>query len=272
MLRKELPEFYAYAKDCGLLTTLNTNGWLVKDRIGELAPFVDMAQISIDSPVPQENDHIRGIRGAYARAVEALKLFKEYSVPVNGVCTLTNQTLGRLKGLSELAQNLGIDMNVNIVFPAPLEHDHDETDVAEMTVDYQECANRLEAARKFPNLIISRNMIELLRKGGNRIEKPICRAASVMATVTANGQMLLPCLYYPEAHFDLSREYLHVRDAWDSGLAWKVRAGCGRYPFCDGCIIRCYLETSELAMPRDWRSFSLLLRDDIGYFREKVWR
>jgi MoaA/NifB/PqqE/SkfB family radical SAM enzyme len=271
LLRKELADFYAYAKDYGMFVTLNTNGWYVRKRINEIAPYLDNAQVSIDSHIPKENDRIRGVRGAYERCIDALKLFKKHSVPVTGVCTLTHQTLGRLKGLSKLGQELGVDINVNIVFPAPLEHSTDETKVTtKMIIDYKKCAKHLRLARKLPRLIISEYMIKLLERGGNRKDRPVCRASSVMATVSADGKMILPCLYHPETHLDLRNEYQYVRDAWNSDSAWRVRTNCGRYPYCDGCIIRCYIETSEVGMPRNFSSFFLLARDYLPLFLNRA--
>jgi len=260
LLRPELGELYAHAKDCGFLTTINTNGWFVERRIEELHNFVDYAQVSLDSPIPEENDYIRGKRGAHKHAVQALKLFKDYSVPVSASVTLTNQTIDRLKGLSEFGQEIGVNMNINVVFPQPLEHAHDRTGVKErMLIDYKRCAQKLDQARYLPNILISSNFVQILKNGGNRKDKPICKAASVMVTIAADGTMILPCFYYPEARFNLSE--LSVKNAWYSPLAWKVRKNCGRYPYCEGCIARCYLQFSQLGMPRDMSLYSSLVRD-----------
>jgi|GEM_PF-6089478 len=110
LLRKELPNFLRVAKDCDMYVSTTTNGWYVRERIGEIAHSLDSALVSIDSPIREENDRIRGVRGAYDRAIEALKLFKEHSVPIMGAATLTRETLtwDRVEKFSKLTQELGI--------------------------------------------------------------------------------------------------------------------------------------------------------------------
>ena len=260
LLRQELGELYGHAKDCDYLTTINTNGWFVEKRVRELHNNIDYAQVSLDSPCRSENDYIRGKRGAYDRALSAVKLFKDFSVPVTITCTLTKQTLSRLEGFSSLAQELSVGVNVNVVFPQPLEHTHEKTKVNDMVIDYQYCARKLNEAKHLPNLFISGNFIRILQKGGNRADKPICKSASVMATIAADGTMILPCFYHPEARFNLHK-FHHVRNAWYSHLAWRIRENCGRYPFCEGCIARCYLTFSQIGMPRDFGLFCLLVQD-----------
>lgn len=260
LIRKELPDLYAHAKDCGINTILNTNGWFVQEKISELAPHVDYAEVSIDSPDPKENDLIRGMSGAFDRGIKAVELLKEHSVPVTIAATITNGTLNRLGGLSKLGQILQANVVINVVFQAPLEHGTDNTG-GTTKLNYGECAQQLKIAKKLPRLKIDNYKIKVLEMGGNNTNKPICRAASVVATVSADGKLLLPCLYHPEAHLDLRKGYPHIKDAWYSDSAQETRRACGRYPYCEGCMCFCYFEPSELGMPRDLALFFSLVKD-----------
>lgn len=78
------------AKERQLITNLLTNGTLITpERAGEIAQWVDLLSISLDSADPEEHDRMRG-KGSHARVVRAIGLLKQAGVRflhVNAVVT-----------------------------------------------------------------------------------------------------------------------------------------------------------------------------------------
>jgi MoaA/NifB/PqqE/SkfB family radical SAM enzyme len=271
LMRKELPEIYREVKNYGMQTATTTNGWFVRKRIKEIASLLDHAQVSIDSPIPEEHDSIRGVKGAYDHAVDAVRAFNEYSIPVWVAAVLTKQTLSwdRIEKFSELGSELEVPINLNVVIYAPLEFIVDETEVrTKHLVDNQKAAELFRRARKLPYIRVSRLLIELLETGGNHTDRPLCRAATYATTVFPDGTMVMPCMHYPE--FKVNINQVKVVDAWYSEKAEEVRRNCGRYPYCEGCLITCLLEGSQLAVPRDMRIFGLALWDSLDLLKRGI--
>lgn len=244
LLYRGLPALCKLSKDLGMMTSMSTNGWFVEKRIKQVCSYLDNVQVSIDSPNPEENDYIRGQKGAFGRAISAVSTLKNYSVPVSVACTLTNQTLtvGRMKKLSELGENIGADIVIQIAYQAPLGGE-DRADGKILLKDYQAAAAKLRELKRLPRISVDDSLVTLLEGGGNDTTAPVCRAASFMAHILPDGKMPLPCVYFPQTTLDLDK--MPVKTAWHSPQAEKIRKRQGRFSFCEGCIIWCYLQTSQ---------------------------
>lgn len=77
------------------LISITTNGTLLnKDKIVRLKRIgVDILNISLDSAIAQEHDNFRGIKGTFARAMEALELALNNGLLVKINTTITHQNL-----------------------------------------------------------------------------------------------------------------------------------------------------------------------------------
>ncbi len=90
LLRNDIAQLIKRAKDYGVLTTLNTSGLIIKEKLAqELAKYVDALTISIDGP-PQIHDMQRGIKGAFERSLIALKMYKSAGIRVGINMVLTD--------------------------------------------------------------------------------------------------------------------------------------------------------------------------------------
>lgn len=70
-----------YATDKGIQTALNTNGFLLDKEYLErlIVAGVKIFTFSIDSPIEKQHDEIRGLKGCYQRAAEAIDMINEYN-------------------------------------------------------------------------------------------------------------------------------------------------------------------------------------------------
>ncbi len=108
MLRRDLVELCAGARDAGLYSSLITGGTLLtRDRAQALASAgLDHVQISIQSPNAEDNDRIAGNR-SFEQKIAAARLAKELDFPLTINCVLHRHNLDRIEELLDLALDLG---------------------------------------------------------------------------------------------------------------------------------------------------------------------
>jgi pyrroloquinoline quinone biosynthesis protein E len=108
MLRRDLPQLCAAARDAGLYSSLITAGTLLnEERAHELRRAgLDHVQISIQSPDPDDNDRIAGNR-SFEKKIAAARLVKELDFPLTINCVLHRQNLDQIEDVLELALALG---------------------------------------------------------------------------------------------------------------------------------------------------------------------
>jgi PqqA peptide cyclase len=108
MLRRDLPELCAAARDAGLYSSLITAGTLfTAERAQELkAAGLDHVQISIQSPDAEENDRIAGNR-SFEKKLTAARAARELDFPLTINCVLHRQNLDRIEELLDLTLELG---------------------------------------------------------------------------------------------------------------------------------------------------------------------
>ena len=83
LLRKDLLELVRYGESLGIYISLTTNAWsLSRDMVSKLKDAgISCINISLDSVDAEEHDRLRGLPGIYDRAVEGIKLCREFRVP-----------------------------------------------------------------------------------------------------------------------------------------------------------------------------------------------
>ena len=120
LLRPQIPEFVELASSLGIKVTMTTNGTLVdKSKAKRLVEGgLRGVNVSIDSPLRNMHERIRGVEGAFKATIRAVRYFNRYrhkgklSVRINTVVSRTNyQTL---ETLPDLAYELGAD-GINLI-------------------------------------------------------------------------------------------------------------------------------------------------------------
>jgi pyrroloquinoline quinone biosynthesis protein E len=108
MLRRDLVELCAGARDAGLYSSLITAGTLfTRERAEALkSAGLDHVQISLQSPDPEENDRIGGNR-SFSKKIAAARAARELDFPLTINCVLHRQNLDRIEELLELTLELG---------------------------------------------------------------------------------------------------------------------------------------------------------------------
>src|ERR687886_99903 len=108
MLRRDLVELCAGARDAGLYSSLITAAThFTRNRAEALkSAGLDHVQISIQSPDAEENDRIAGNR-SFEKKIAAARFAKELDFPLTINCVLHRQNLDRIEEVLGLALDLG---------------------------------------------------------------------------------------------------------------------------------------------------------------------
>ena len=108
MLRRDLDELVAAGREAGLYSTLVTAGTrFTRERAEQLkAAGLDHVQVSIQSPDPEENDRIGGIR-SFDKKIAAARAARELGFPLTINCVLHRQNLDRIEEILALTEELG---------------------------------------------------------------------------------------------------------------------------------------------------------------------
>lgn len=109
-LRNDIFDVCEYAKDSGLSLSLLSNGMLINNekivkKIEILEPIA--LSISIDG-IDEVHDNFRGVNGSFERAINALKLLKDSSIPHCTITTVTKNNINQLEELKKLMISLDV--------------------------------------------------------------------------------------------------------------------------------------------------------------------
>jgi len=98
------------AKDLGLVVHMNTNGYLLTRRLSrELAGLgLSQVQINIDSMKSESHDSVRGRKGSFRRAVQALKNARAAGITCVSQTVLTKDNEDEIVEIFRFARSMGI--------------------------------------------------------------------------------------------------------------------------------------------------------------------
>jgi pyrroloquinoline quinone biosynthesis protein E len=107
MLRRDLVELCAGARDAGLYSSLITAATLFTRPAAEALKEagLDHVQISVQSPDPAENDRIAGNR-SFEKKMAAARIARELDFPLTINCVLHRQNLDRIEEILDLTLEL----------------------------------------------------------------------------------------------------------------------------------------------------------------------
>lgn len=98
------------AKDLGFVVHMNTNGYLLTRKLaGELAGLgLSQVQINIDSMKSDSHDSVRGRKGSFRRAIQALKNAKAAGMTCVSQTVLTKKNENEILDIFKAARSMGI--------------------------------------------------------------------------------------------------------------------------------------------------------------------
>jgi MoaA/NifB/PqqE/SkfB family radical SAM enzyme len=180
LLRGDLFDLVAHAHHLGLLTRLNTNGYLLTRACAAELKRAGLNQcgISIDDADPSVHDRLRGLPGAFERAMQGFRYLGEYSIDKKILGYVTHENIsGGLERIIELGRKIKAN---SIFFNIPFQAGR-LSDRREEVLSDKEMA-RLRGLLKYPFVSIEFPTPQIL----------CCACAKSIITINPVGDVL-PC-------------------------------------------------------------------------------
>lgn len=114
-LRKDILEIISFAAENNIYTVLTTNGWLIDEKLAQEIALsgLDVFNLSLDGVKASTHETLRGKKGAYQRAIRALRLVKgarQDKTPVIYINTVIMEpNVDELIDLVKLAKKEGVE-------------------------------------------------------------------------------------------------------------------------------------------------------------------
>jgi MoaA/NifB/PqqE/SkfB family radical SAM enzyme len=116
LVRKDVGALVTYARRRGFLTTMNTNGSLLKGKAVSLRDL-DVAFVSLDHPTPY-HDVIRGRKGNFEEVIHGIERLREVAGSrIVLVTTISTLNFDAMQPMAELARRMGVMISYNSVEP-----------------------------------------------------------------------------------------------------------------------------------------------------------
>lgn len=110
LLREDLYELASYARDKKVRPILSTSGIHITKEIAAKIKDTGITYVGVSLDGGQEiNDKLRGMKGAYIKAVEGLKLCKEAGLIAGIRFTMSKKTIGELPAIFDLLEKEDIE-------------------------------------------------------------------------------------------------------------------------------------------------------------------
>jgi 12,18-didecarboxysiroheme deacetylase len=109
LVRKDLPELAAYAVEKGMRAVISTNGTLISRDTARTLKEIGLSYvgISLDGLEPV-NDHFRGVKGAYRKAMNGIRNCQEAGIKVGLRFTINKQNVKEIPGIFDLLESMDI--------------------------------------------------------------------------------------------------------------------------------------------------------------------
>ncbi len=196
LLRRDFLEIAAHAGNLGFKSVgVATNGTLIDRRIAKRLKEASLeVQVSIDGDIAEIHDTMRGVRGAFDRAISGIKLLQEEGNCISVCTTSTKLNVDRIPNIIELMQNLGIE-NYRVQGIIPI--GRGKANIKELGLSPNRMRNLVE--------YLERKNIPILSFGFTLKAPPIapvdycesgaCSAATSSCSITPEG-IVVPCTYF----------------------------------------------------------------------------
>lgn len=197
LLVKDIGKIIRYAKNKGLYVTLDTNGFLVKKFLGDLA-FLDILLISWDGP--EDAHDANRMKGSYPKVIKAIKQAQKV-VNVWTITVLTTNNIDRIPEILSIGKKLKVPMLFQTLY-------HNETQARNTNLllptnkQHKKAFKQLiEAKKKGTKIVNSYTYLKLLANWRDFVKQtrqsrpkdfPLCRAAQFFCNVDVDGKVY-PC-------------------------------------------------------------------------------
>ena len=262
LLRRDLVDLVRAASRKGLMPVIGTNGTLVSAERARMLKDAGCAGvgISLDSANPGFHDRLRGVAGAWQRAIEGIEAARDAGLAILMQTTLFEENRHDLPAMADLAERFGA-MAFNLFFLVCTGRGVTQTDLSAET--YEETLREIDRLqRERPSLKIRARCAPYMRRieglrasesrDGYAEWSSACLAGRRYFRITPQGY-ITPCPYIPAVAGSLRMQTL--REIWqESPLFARLRdelpgGKCGACDYrlsCGGCRARAHAAGGDI--------------------------
>ncbi len=238
LLRKDLPELLAYAKDNSMRVALITNGVLLDERLDEFSDYLDYLIVSMDG-IGETYRRIRGI-DAYAKVVKGIESAAALGVKTGINCVLCRYNLGEVDSLVHLSQRLGVTITFEPVHPLSGVPEYEDLRVSGIK-EYREAVDKIRALKRkgyrIGNSYIYLELMKNFVPGKNNYR---CSVGRFLLLLEPDGRVNIPCSKYGCVG---TVKEATLPEIWSSPFAAANRE---RSRGCSECLFSGFVEASLL--------------------------
>lgn len=209
LMHPDIFELMEYAKKKPLTVLLFTNGTLITPDIVRILKGLPVyrVNISVDGPGAAIHDSFRGVKGAFKKTIEGIKLLKKAQIPVDISISVTKANYTKVKEILHLVYDLGA--NQFKLWPISFSGRPEEKGIF---ITPEEFRTVMEANREFE--------IEVLKKKEKeefRYVKKLknCGIGSGALAIKCNGVVTACPIFGDDVSFGNIREK-SVKDIWNN--------------------------------------------------------
>jgi len=247
LLRRDCFEILEYARELRFNVKLKTNAVMIgpkqADRLRELA--IEKVQVSIYSHRPEVHDAITKLPGSHRRSLDAIRRLTAHGVKVSIANVLMKPNAGDGKAVKQLADELGVEFNIDPTITPKLDGDRSILDLNVDTAALKEVFNAEEFVGNVGEFCAPVSTVD-----ENVLDGYSCSAGHTLAYISPKGEVF-PCVQFPMPCGSLREQ--SFRDIW-----WRSEAlidlrsvhvrdlptcsQCSHTAYCSRCPGLAYLE------------------------------
>jgi len=265
LLRDDAQEIIEYASR-SFVTTVYDNGSMAAKKIDALRT-VDFAALSIDSLDEAKNDYIKGVKGAWRKAMDAVETLQQEGINVAVTPTISQMNLNEIVDITNYFSNKGVPLwyclysydlssDANQLFR--IGKANDEFVIKDKQAMVNLCDALIDMKKKNRNILMTTKLLRALRSLYAEEKRTWnCKALQNFFVVDHSGRIAGCHIHnYAGSVFDLPEK-------WKSEEFTALRK---TYRQCSQCTYLCYIFYSlhgspygNLALARDqWRNRKFL--------------
>jgi len=119
LIRKDVTEIIKFVKRELKFTIVGivTNGWFLPEKIDEFGDDIDFILISLDSPIAEEHDQIRGLLGLYDKIMKSIEIIKaDYPlISLQFSFSISKYNINRVEEMILLSDKKDVPVAFNVI-------------------------------------------------------------------------------------------------------------------------------------------------------------
>ena len=269
LLREDAGEIIEYASR-HFVTTVYDNGSMAAKKIDSLRN-VDFVAISIDSLDPTKNDYIKGVNGAWKKAMETVETLHNEGINVTVTPTISQMNLNEIVDITNYFSQRGIplwyclysyDLSVDTKQLFRIGKANDEFVIRDKQAMVKLCDSLIEMKKKNERILMTTKLLRALRSLYSEDRRVWnCYALQNFFVIDHRGRIAGCHVHnFAASIFDLPK----IWNTREFNLLRKT------YRQCTQCTYLCYIFYSlhgspygNLSLAKDqWKNSKLLFKDN----------